>query len=196
MTSRRTLLALPLLLAGCGGLAERPYEERRQWPIAVPRPTSLPPRAGGKVLEVRSLRAGPGMDARGLQELQSDGSLRSGFYEEWTVPPVQGVEEALRAWLLASGRFGAVVAPGSRVTPDLVLEGELTALLSVPGAGVGRTALSVVLLDGKATPARVLTQRRVEADATLAGGTTPDKVRAQLTALAEAFGEIERLLVA
>lgn len=193
MIARRALAGLPLLLAACG-LSERPYAERRQWPLTVPRPTSLPPRRDGRVLEVRSLREGPGLVTRGLQTLQPDGSLQTAFYEEWAVPPAQGVEEALRAWLLASGKFAAVVAPGSRVAADLVLEGELTALLAVPAEGVGRTAMSVVLLDARASAARVVMQRRIEADARLDGTTPADAVRAQLTALAEAFGEIERLL--
>ena len=85
--NRRALL-LPLLLAGCG-LSERPYAERRQWPLIAPRPTALPPRPGGKVLEVRGFRAGPGLEARGLQSLDADGSIRTGFYEEWAVPPAQ-----------------------------------------------------------------------------------------------------------
>src|SRR5215472_8066786 len=128
---RRRVLALPLLLAACG-LSERPYAERRQWPLLIRRPNALPPRTGGRILEVRPINAGPGLEVRGLQSLEGDGSLHTAFYEEWAVPPAEGIGDALRLWLAGSGKFGAVVAPGSRLTADLVLEGELTALWTEP----------------------------------------------------------------
>ena len=142
---RRALLAAPLALAGCG-LETRPYAERRQWPLLVHRPQALPPRTGGPVLLVRSFTAGPGMEARGLQSVQPDGSIRTEFYEEWSVPPAQAVEEAVRSWLAQSGLFSAVLAPGSRLAADLVLEGELDALWTVPAENTARAALGLTLV--------------------------------------------------
>ena len=123
---RRAVLASLLGLGGCG-LSQRPYLERRQWPLIVRRPTTEPARPRGRVLLVRTVRAGPGLEARGLQSLQPDGSVKVDFYEEWAVPPAQAVEDDLRQWLAASGLFAAVLAPGSRLPADLVLEGDLTA---------------------------------------------------------------------
>jgi ABC-type uncharacterized transport system auxiliary subunit len=188
--NRRALL-LPLLLAGCG-LATRPYAERRQWPLAVTRPGTLPP-GGRKVLEVRSLLAGPGLDARGLQSLEADGSIRTGFYEEWAVPPAQGVEEALRAWLAASGLFVAVVAPGSRVVADVVLEGELDALWTEPSAKLAHAALGVTLIANGTTP-HVLLQRRFAATAALTGQGAGADVAAMLAALAIVLAQVESAL--
>lgn len=192
MTPRRPLLALPFLLAACG-LSERPFEERRQWPLLVPRPTALPSPRGGRTLELRALREGPGLAPRGLQTLQDDGSLKLAFYEEWTVPPAQGVEDALRAWLAASGRFAAVVPPGSRIQPDYILEGEVTALLAIPRQGIARAAISLVLLEA-GTPPRAILQRRLTAEARLPGPRTEDAVAAQLAALADIFQQVENLL--
>ena len=45
--NRRALL-LPLLLTACG-LSERPYAERRQGPLLVQRPITIPARAGAPV---------------------------------------------------------------------------------------------------------------------------------------------------
>lgn len=195
MISRRQLPALAFVLAGCG-LSERPFEERRQWPLAVPRPTALPARRGGLVLELRGLREGPGMSARGLQTLQADGSLKVGFYEEWLVPPAQAVEDALRQWLIASGRFAAVVAPGSRADADLILEGELTTLMSVPAAGVARAALGIVVIDARAPGRRTLAQRSLTAEARLTNASPAAAVAAQAAALAEIFGGVEQALSA
>jgi ABC-type uncharacterized transport system auxiliary subunit len=191
--TRRGFILLPLALAACG-LAERPYAERREWPLLVPRRKSLPPRSGGKVLEVRTLRAGPGLEARGLQSLEPDGSIRTAFYEEWAVPPAQGAEDALRRWLADSGRFAAVVAPGSRMPSDLVLEGELTALWSEPAAGRAHAAIGVVVVDQPGTVPRIVLQRTFSADAPLAGAAPPDDAAAQIAALAEVFRGIETAL--
>ena len=189
---RRGLLA-GLLLAGCG-LATRPYAERRQWPLTVPRPALLPPLPGGRVLLVRTLRAGPGLEARGLQTLRADGSIETGFYEEWASPPAEAVEEALRQWLAACGRFSAVVAPGSRVTPDLVLEGELTGLWTDPPHGVAHAAIGVTVLAQDNGRSRVANQQRIAVTAPLVGDGAAAHVVAQRAALADAFGRIETLL--
>jgi len=196
MRRRAALLqALPALLAACG-LAERPYAERRDWPLLVPRPQPLPRRADGPVLEVRTLRAGPGLEARGLQSLEADGSIRVAFYEEWAVPPAQGVGDALRLWLEQCGRFAAVLAPGSRMTADLVLEGELEALWTEPAAHRAHAALTVVVVQQHAAVPGIRLQRTLTADAPLAGDQPADAVAAQIAALADIFRQIEAALAA
>ena len=188
--TRRRFLALPLLLAGCG-LAERPYVERREWPLMLRRPDALPPRRGGPVLEVRTLDAGPGLESRGLKSLTADGSLRTSFYEEWAVPLAQAIEDSLRLWLSASGKFGAVVAPDSRVQADLALEGELTALWAEPGQNRAQAAMAVTLVDQRGTIPRILLQRTFRGEANLGSDNPPDAVGAQLAALTEVFRQIE-----
>ncbi len=187
--NRRALL-LPLLLAGCG-LSERPYAERRQWPLIAPRPTALPPRPGGKVLEVRGFRAGPGLEARGLQSLDADGSIRTGFYEEWAVPPAQAVEDAVRAWLAASGIYAGVVAPGTRATPDVVLEGELSALWSEPAARIAHAALGITVIALAGDTPRIVLQRRYAETAALTATGPQAESQAMLAALTIALARIE-----
>jgi cholesterol transport system auxiliary component len=188
------LLAAPALLSGCG-LSERPYAERRQWPLAVRRPTSQPPRRGGRVLLVRSLRAGPGMDARGLQSLRADGSIRSEFYEEWAVPPNEAVEDALRRWLADSGRFAAVIGPGSRLASDITLEGELTALWTVAATSTAYAALGITAIEQPSGTPRIRLQQTFTAQAPLANATQGTAVQGMDAALAEIFGNIEQALV-
>jgi cholesterol transport system auxiliary component len=188
---RRVLLPVLLALAGCG-LSERPYAERRQWPLAVPRPVVLPPRRGGRVLLVRSVRAGPGLEARGLQSVAPDGSIRTAFYEEWAVPPADAAEAALRSWLASCGRFAAVVGPGSRVAPGLVLEGELDALWTE--AGQARAALSVVAFTERDGTEQVRLQRSFSADVKLARTGAPAQAEGMRAALAVVFGQVEAAL--
>lgn len=191
---RRALLVAPLLLASCG-LSERPYAERRQWPLLVRRPPADRRRAASRqVLLVRGVQAGPGMDQRGLQSLQADGSIRTDFYEEWGAPPALAAEEALRRWLTDSALFSAVIASASRLEPDLVLEGELTGLWSVPALGQAHAALGVTVVAQRGAIPRVLLQQTISAETPLAGTSTREAVEAQVAALAMVFNRIEALL--
>ena len=190
---RRRALLGGLLLGGCG-LSQRPYAERRTWPLQVRRPTSLPPRGGGRVLLVRNLRAGPGLEARGLQSVQPDGSVKTEFYEEWAVPPAEGVEDSLRQWLAECGLFAAVVAPGSRLVPDLILEGSLDALWTLTASRQARAAVGVTVIEQKGDAPRVLLQRTLAADVGLAGVAASEEAAGMRAALAEVFGRVESAL--
>ncbi len=191
---RRLLLAaLPLLPAGCG-LSERPYAEQRQWPLLVPRPNPRPPRRGGPVLEIRSLRAGPGLAIRLLQTVQPDGSIQSNFYEQWAVPPAEGVEDALRGWLAQSGLFSAVVAPGSRANADISLEGELTALWADSANDRAVATIAITAIDLRTAARRILLQRTFNGTAPLTAPGPAASAQAQLAALADAFGKLETAL--
>lgn len=144
---RRALLAL-LWLAGCSVLPDRPYQEIRRYPLAAARPDRLPPRRGsGRTLLLRTMRAAPGLESRGLRRLRADGTLESLPYDEWAAPPADLAEAALRAWLIRSGLFAAVTAPGSRLPAALVLETELTRLET--GAAGAEVGLSALLLRGE-----------------------------------------------
>jgi cholesterol transport system auxiliary component len=191
MKRRALLLALPL--AACG-LSERPYAERRDWPLIVRRPGAVatPPR-DGRVLEVRALRAGPGLETRGLQSLGADGSIATAYYEEWAVPPAEAAEESLRQWLADAGLYAAVTAPGSRADPDLVLEGELLGLWTIPALGQAHAAVAVTAIAERPTR-RILLQRRFTAEVPITGQGAAADAHAMTAALAAVFADIEAAL--
>jgi ABC-type uncharacterized transport system auxiliary subunit len=193
---RRSVLAGVAALGGCSLLPSTPYVQRRDWPLDVRRPSTAPPRRNGRVLLVRSIRAGPGLDERGLQWLQRDGSLHVDFYEQWAVPPAQAAEDDLRQWLADAGLFRAVVAPGSRLNADYVLEGELDAFVAELNANVGRAALALVLLDQRQGSAKVLLQRTIAAEARLSGTEAPAIAEAMKTALTEVLRQTETVIAA
>jgi cholesterol transport system auxiliary component len=211
-----TALATALGDSGCSVLPSQPYLQRRDWPLVVRRsedfsgmgpvvpgsPASVPVvsrpavRGGGLVLLVRTVQAGPGMEARGLQTLQQDGSLKTDFYEQWLVPPAEAVDDDLRRWLAESGLFAAVVAPGSRITADLVLEGELLALHADLASMTARVALALVLIDqrpgsARIGPGRIGLQRTAAASVKLEGTDPPALARAQLAAVAAMLRDAE-----
>lgn len=190
---RRVLLTSVLGVAGCG-LSERPYEQKREWPLVAARGTVLPANPRGPVLLIRTIQAGPGLESRGLRSLQADGSVRSEFYEIWAVPPAQAVEAAMREWLAGSGQFAAVLAPGSRIAADYILEGVLTDCVADPAKGVARMAMTLVVLDARNATTTLLSQHRLTADAPLVGTDTPAMVQATRAVLATMMADVERAL--
>lgn len=188
---RRYLLTGAAALAGCSVLPQQPYLQRRDWPLDIRRPEAAAPRPKGRVLLVRSVRAGPGLEVRGLQWLQHDGSVHVDFYEQWAVPPAQAVEDDVRRWLADAGLFSAVLAPGSRLNADLVLEGELTEFMADLNKGVARVALAVVLLDQRPNFVKVLLQKTESAEVKLAGTDPPSVVQAMKAALGDVLRQIE-----
>jgi ABC-type uncharacterized transport system auxiliary subunit len=184
-------MAGTLSLAGCSLLPSQPYEERRDWPLVVRRPVTLPPRRNGKVLLARTVTAAPELATRGLQWLRQDGSVHTDYYEQWAVPPADAVDDDLRQWLAASGIYAAVLAPGSRLSADLVLESELVTFIADLQEGVARASLAVVLLDQRASSTRVLLQHTFSAQARLAGNRIPELVDAFRAALRDLLEQTE-----
>lgn len=188
--NRRGLLGLVLFgLGGCSLLPQRPYVEQRDWPLEAPRPVALPPPHGGLLLLLRTVRAAPGLEAQGLRSLLADGSVRTDYYERWSVPPPDAVEEQLRRWLAASGLFAGVLAPGSRARADLALEAELLTLIAAPGGS--RVSLNLVLVDLRPAQPHLLLQAEAAGSAPLAGPGAPLIAQSGRDALAAALGDAE-----
>ena len=184
--TRRLVLGLPLLAGACSVLPDRPFIEAQRFALAPQR--GSPPGARGRhTLLLRTMRAAPGMEARGLRRLRPDGSVTLAPYEEWLAPPAELAELALRQWLAASGRFSAVTAPGSRLPASLILETELLVLQTEPGSA--RASLAALLL---AQPVelgnpRPLGQTTLEARVPLAG---PVTAAAEAAAMQAALGRV------
>jgi cholesterol transport system auxiliary component len=203
LVRRRRFLLLPGVLAAVPACTafNRPYREVQRYALAPERPRREPPSRRGPVLLLRSVRAAPGMDARGLRILGAGGQVDTEFYNEWAAPPVELVEEAMRQWLASCGLFAAVVSPGSRLRAGLVLEAELLRLHAEPRAGLARAGLAALLLDEPREGAapRILGQFTPEGTAPLPGGarredtvSAADAAAAMREALAAALAELER----
>lgn len=190
--NRRGLLGGVAALGGCSLLPQAPYVQKRDWPLDVRRDTALPPRRGGRILLVRNVQAAPGLEQRGLQWLQRDGSLHVDFYEQWAVPPAEAVADDLRRWLADAGLFGAVVAAGSRLNADFVLEGEVNTFMADLRTGTARVSLAVVLYDQRPNPTRLLLQKTESAEVKLAGTDAPALAEGMKAALVEVLRRTEQ----
>jgi ABC-type uncharacterized transport system auxiliary subunit len=195
MTERRLFLASLLALPACSVLPDRPAVETSRYPLLPERPAGRRRGARGRrVLLVRALRSAPGLDTRSLRTLRADGTVNADFYNEWTAPPAELAEEAIRRWLAASGVFSAVVVAGTRAQPDLVLEAELTALVAEPAARRARAGISGIVLGGDS--GRVMGQFVIEGTAPLDGDAPPSAAAAMNAALAAALTELEAKVAA
>lgn len=193
--NRRLLLGLPLLAAGCSVLPDRPFIESQRFTLS-PRREGPPGRRLRHALLLRSMRAAPGMEQRGLRRVRSEGRVEVAPYEEWLAPPGELAELALRQWLVASGRFTAVTAPGSRLATFLVLETELIALQVEPdGARAAVAALLLGQAEGLGDP-RVLGQTVAEGRAPVAlEAAALERAGPMQAALGQAFAQLESWIV-
>ncbi|MBB5690718.1 hypothetical protein GXW77_04475 [Roseomonas alkaliterrae] len=195
--TRRLMLIAPLALAACSVLPDRPYVETRRFPLEPRR--DAPPRTGRgrRSLLVRTIRAGAGMETRSLRTIRPDGTESLDFYAEWAAPPAEAAEQALRRWLLESRLFSAILAPGSRLAPDFVLEGELTRLAADQGAGVARAEMTLLLVDER-NGSRLVGQMVSAGTAPLASGTAPptpeQAAEGMVGALGNALASLEQAL--
>ena len=197
MTARRLMLLAPAALAACSVLPDRPYVETQRFPLE-PRRTGAPVTGRGRrTLLLRTLSAGAGLDTRNLRVLRPDGTVQVDFYAEWAALPAEGAEQALRRWLIESRLFSAVLAPGSRLTPDFILEGELSTLIAIQARGIARAELTLLLIDER-NGSRLVGQLVSEGTAPLPGGTAPPTAEqaatAMVAALGNAFASLERAL--
>jgi len=192
---RRLILTLPLFTAGCSVLPDRPFIESRRF-VLDPRRQGPPAGRPRQAILLRTMRAAPGLEQRGLRRLRADGTLDIAPYERWLAPPAELAEQALRQWLVASNRFTAVTAPGSRLETPLILESELLALQVGPEGA--RAAMAVLLLTqaaGLGEP-RPRGQTRLEARMALPpGADTGSQVAAMEVAMARLFTDLESWLV-
>lgn len=195
---RRLILTAPILLAGCGSLLPaQKYVPQVNWPLQPAPPTVNPPNPHGPVLLVRDLAAGPGLQAQGLQTLRADGSLNIAYYNRWAVEPADAATAALTAWAEASGVFSVVVGTGTRLTPKLIVEGELTEFVADLATSQARAVLTLVVIansDSLTAKSHPLAQQRIIGTAPLHGNDAPAEVAALQAALANALTQAVSLL--
>lgn len=200
MRRRALLLTTPLGLAGCGSLLPtQKYIPRTIWPLQPPPPTINAANPTGPVLLIRAINPAPGLESRGLQSLTENGNLTVDYYNLWAVPPAEALTQGLIIWAQASGVFSAVVTPGTRLTPGLIVEGEFSKLLVDLQAGRACAQMTLLIIKPSSTLAgfaQPLAQIRLIAYAPVTGTGPRAQAVAQSAAmadlLAQAIDQLER----
>lgn len=191
MIARRGLLAGCAGLAGCSVLPQPKYVKQTQWPLQVRRPQSLPAPGRGKILLVRDVQASPGVDQRGLQWYEKNGSVHVDFYNQWAVSPSQAVTNNLQQWLAGAGLFPAVVTAGSGLLPNLILDTQLTQFIADPRTLTARCGLQITLINANHTPSSVVMQQSISGQARMPADTPEGVADGLVAALTDALGKVE-----
>ena len=130
-TTSAGLLALFLILSGCGGTRPIKYYQ-----ISYPTASATSADAVDSVLMVRGFES---------SHLYLDDKIVYGFdspemgtyeYQRWVEPPVEILQDSLVRGLRASGRFKGVYALRSDVNGDFVLGGHLYDFKEVDGSTI------------------------------------------------------------
>ncbi len=108
---RRLLLAGSAGWPGAASCRRGPTSRSAQWPLDVRRPVSLPPGPAARCCWCARCARRPDWRRAGCRSLQGDGSIRTDFYEEWSVPPADAVEDVLRQ--LADGERAVLGRAGA-----------------------------------------------------------------------------------
>ena len=196
MIARRAVVLGSLGLASCSVLPQPKYVQQTQWPLLLHPPRAVPPSAKGKVLLVRDVQASPGVDRLGLQWFEPNGSVHVDFYNQWAVPPSQGVTNNLQQWLAASGLFAAVVPTGSGLSPSLILNTQLTQFIADPRTMTAHASLQITLINPNRTPSQVLLQQSIAGQARMPTDSPQGVAEGLQAALADALGKVQAAISA
>lgn len=151
----------------------------------------------GSILLVRAMNPAPGLEQRGLQSLDKNGSLHIDYYNLWAVPPAAALTQGLISWAQASGDFAAVITPGSRLTPTLIIEGTFSELLFDQASHQAQAQMTLLIIKPAATIAgfaEPLAQTRLSATAPAQGDSPAAQAQAQSAAMAGLLTQAMALL--
>jgi hypothetical protein len=198
--TRVLVLAACLLVAicptACVSGIERAPPERLHYVLDVTRPDPLPPASEGPVLEVKAFQSDPAWAGSAFLHRHAGGRVETDYYHGLLVPPAIALAEITRRWLAGSGKFRAVLAPGSRLTPDWMLEGEVEEL-AFDASGEGpAAAVSLRFLVIDAGSGGLVAQHSYRSTVP-AGGAEPEALVAAMgRAVAEILTQLESDLAA
>ena len=158
-----TLLAVSLLLAGCGGL-QQPDPKIAYYSLEYDQPTMLTDRTSLPVrLRLENFSASPLLQTNKIVYRNQQYSSNLYFYHRWRVKPVELVTHFLTRDLQQSGLFQAVSAPFSSLPHTHSLEGAVNKFMEWDDDNNWQAviALQVTLVDANKT--QVLFQKEFTA---------------------------------
>jgi ABC-type uncharacterized transport system auxiliary subunit len=126
MRTRFGIVALAILVAGCGGLQHE--AKPTVWLALEPALPAGGARAGGPTLEVRDFATAAPFAGEEVASREGASRWSHAAYHRWSAEPGKLVATAARAFLSRGGPFGAVFTPPAPVEADYVLSGAVRSL--------------------------------------------------------------------
>jgi uncharacterized lipoprotein YmbA len=133
-----TLLACCLASQGCGDLLKQPYPAKSYFGIETGAPDAATPatdnaqparaHSSGPVMLVRAVRVAPPYDGLPLVYQVGPAQFTTDYYVNWIASPSAMLTGDLTNWLEGADVM-PIVATGSSIRPDFVLESDVTRLV-------------------------------------------------------------------
>lgn len=186
--------AVLVLAAMCSGCVSRHPYAKRQFVLEANRPDQPAGPSHDVVLAVRGFTIDPVCDSLGLLCRKGESEYESDFYNQFLVAPQALISSQTRAWLAQSGKFKAVLEPGSLIEATHVLEGNVLALYGdFRGQGLPQAVMQirVFAVANKASLPRIAFARDYRASREAAGQTAEALVAAFNQCLEQILAELE-----
>lgn len=122
------LLAIAVLLTGCGINISRDLPDRKYYALEVNRGGPVNQAIEGAVLKVAGVRVSPRYKGRELVYRRGQLAWESDFYNQWFVLPAHMLTAQVREWLRASALFEYVPETGSHIEATHILESNVVSL--------------------------------------------------------------------
>jgi hypothetical protein len=187
-----TLLCLLLAILVCNGCLTRPALRRENFAFQNPPPPQTPP-TSGIIIAVNSVDVSPLFDKNSFTYRTGPVSYESDPYAGFMVPPDQAIAIAMRAHLVASGKFRNVIEPGGMLNGSQSVEAYVSELygdFSQPGKGVAVLSMRISVYDPrfgrspimqKDYSERVPVQKNTAADVMAGWNTALDQIMTEFT---------------
>ena len=191
MLSILGLLSLVFVLGGC---LTRPAIKTQTFAFSVPLMVTTNGAPKGRVLSIRTLEIAPPFDGRSLVYRTGDFSYERDPYAEFLSSPAEELVTSISGILSANGCFSAVVGMGSAVTPNTLVEINISQLygdIRNPGSPYAVLAMQVVFVNAKnGVPGNVILQRSYSRRIPVKSATAGAFMKGWNEALVEIFGEV------
>jgi ABC-type uncharacterized transport system auxiliary subunit len=185
------LLSLAFVLSGC---LTRPAIKTQTFAFSVPLMVTTNGAPKGRVLSIRTLEIAPPFDGRSLVYRTGDFSYERDPYAEFLSSPAEELVASISGILSANGCFSAVVGMGSAVTPNTLVEINISQLygdIRNPGSPYAVLAMQVVFVNAKnGVPGNVILQRSYSRRIPVKSATAAAFMKGWNEALVEIFGEV------
>lgn len=123
--SRFSLLTALLAVALGGCSLKQASPTKQTYLLEAVRTGEARSGGSGAVLRVRDVRVVPAFEGRGFVYRTSEFGYENDFYHEFFIAPRAQFSEQTRRWLGASGLFGIVIDPASKLDPTQTIEGNV-----------------------------------------------------------------------
>jgi hypothetical protein len=167
---------------------------KQTFTFAAPAIDSTNASASGRVLGIRRLQIAPPFDGRSLVYRTGEFSYVRDPYAEFLDLPAEEMTAPVRAWLRGGGGFSVVVERGSALTPDTLVEINVTRLLGDfrrPEHPAAVMAMQFVFFDApNGVPGKLLLQKEYSRSLALRAPTAAALMAGWNQALADILAEV------